>query len=476
MQQSLQSLQQKVTLLRAEGKYKETIKASYELLRLGSEENDAKSILTAHINNAAAYYCIGDIEEALKSIDCYTELCKQHGDENDWINLYNVSFLLYEMNKDYVKAKETLYKSIELAKKNEKYNIVSNGYSNLSYIYMVEENFELALKMAQKGLEMARLHKPESPILEFRVKLNIAKSYIYLNQMSKAKQLIDVLINEPFLSSFMREHAQCYDLQGFWFMKNKQYKEAFDSYTKAKSIVESYNDVNFLKSIQEFRCQLCELMNDVEMGFKVQKEYITLLKQISERELELTALKLDVKHSLSEMMEKATLDHLTGVYNRNLLEERANEWLTQAALHQQSIVCMVFDLDNLKSLNDQHGHLVGDEAIKHVSKIFAEALNESEIIGRYGGDEFVIIMKDATLQDSEKKAIQMKDNLKSNSLLIDGQNITLQISMGLADNARGEITTFEQLFYKADVALYKAKKAGKNQIYINNTGTAVLSK
>ena len=145
--QDLNLLQQKVTMLRTEGKYKDTIEAGYELLKVGIELKDYKSILTAYINNAASFYCVGDIEEAFNCIDQYTEVCTKHGDEADWVNLYNVSFLLYETNKDYIKAKETLEKSIQLAGKLEKYNIVSNGYSNLSHVYMMEGNFEKALEM-----------------------------------------------------------------------------------------------------------------------------------------------------------------------------------------------------------------------------------------------------------------------------------------------------------------------------------------
>ena len=140
--ENLRLLQQRVTLLRSEGKYKEAIESCYYLLKCGIESNDYKSILTAHINNAASYYCIGDIEEALKSIDLYDKVCSKHGDDADKLNLYNTLFILYEYNNDYYKAKQTLEKSIELGKTLEKYNIVSNGYSNYSHILINESNYK----------------------------------------------------------------------------------------------------------------------------------------------------------------------------------------------------------------------------------------------------------------------------------------------------------------------------------------------
>ena len=105
-------LQKKISSLRVEGKYKETIETCYELLERAIEVNDYKSILTAHIGNAASFYCIGDIEEAFNSIELYSEVCTQYGDELDWINLYNILGVVYIHNKDFEKAKETIKKSI----------------------------------------------------------------------------------------------------------------------------------------------------------------------------------------------------------------------------------------------------------------------------------------------------------------------------------------------------------------------------
>ncbi|QQZ10286.1 hypothetical protein [Heyndrickxia vini] len=92
-QDELKSLQQNVSLHRSEGKYKEAIEASYHLLKCGIEVNDYKSMLIAHMNNAASYYCIGDIKEAFHSIEAYDQLCDIYGDDEDYLGLYNVLFL-----------------------------------------------------------------------------------------------------------------------------------------------------------------------------------------------------------------------------------------------------------------------------------------------------------------------------------------------------------------------------------------------
>ncbi|WP_042142829.1 GGDEF domain-containing protein [Paucisalibacillus sp. EB02] len=466
--QTLKKQQQKVTLLRAEGKYKETIKESYKLLNLGNELNDYKSILTAHINNAASFYSIGAIEDAFQSIDAYTEVCNDHGDVADTLNLYNVLFLLHDYNKEYGKAKETLSKTIQLGKEIEKYNIVSNAYSNYSHVSILEECYDVGLQNGMMGLEMAKLHKPESRILQIRVMLNIAQSHIGLGNLDDANRIIEEIMADPILESFVREKSQSYILLGNWYAKRELFKEAFESYTVAKELVESYNDIYLLKTIQLERSKMCEQMNDIQLGYQVQKEYISLLDEITNRELTLTALKLDIKHSISAMKRKATTDFLTGLYNRDYLETTTDNWLKQASVNDESIACIVFDIDSFKLINDEFGHLFGDEVIKQVSQSCSSIIQDNELMGRYGGDEFVVILPNTSIEKGEIRAKQIQNTVRSMKISKDGRNISLSLSIGVADNSGGNIKTFLELFHAADEGLYKAKQNGKNQVVSTN--------
>lgn len=457
-------LQQKVTKLRAEGRYKETIENCYNLIENAMELKDYKSILVAYINFGASYYCIGDIEAAFNSLSDHKEICEKYGDETDVLNSNNILFLLYDYNKDYVNAKNTLKKSIDLGKKLKKYNIVSNGYSNYSHVCMIEENYTEALEMANIGLQMAKLHEPASEILEIRVKLNIAKALIGLKDLKTSKILIDEMINNKILESFIREKAECYDLQGNWYNEQKLYEKALESYAIAKNLVESYNDVYLLKSIQEQRCKICDEIGDIKLGYQVQKEYISLLNEISERELSLTALKLEIKHNVAYIEKKSNTDYLTGLYNRSYMETISNEWLKNAYKSNESIICIVFDIDGFKFFNDNYGHLFGDEVIKQVSKICSKIIKETDLMGRFGGDEFVIILKDVSLENGKKKANEILEAVRNLKIYKDDKSIQITISIGITDNINATVIEFKELFNLADIRLYKAKKNGKNQV------------
>ncbi|MBL4935689.1 GGDEF domain-containing protein [Clostridium sp. YIM B02515] len=460
----LVKLQQEVTLLRAEGKYKDTIQNCFSLLNASMEMKDYKSILTAYINLAASYYCIGDIEEAFKCIEEHEAICNIHGDDLDKLNSYNISFLIYEYNKNIDKSKATLEKSIALGKKLNKYNIVSNAYSNYSHICMLDEDYNKALEMGILGLDAAKLHKPASPILELRVKLNIAKAYIYLKDFHDSKVLLDEMLNSPFLDSFPREKSQCYDLEGQWYREQNLYRQAYESFTNAKVIVESYNDIYLLKTIQEERCKLCELMDDFNLGYKLQKEYISILKEISERELSLAALKLEIKHNIMLLEKKAYTDQLTGIYNRDYLENTTNNWLNEAYQKNESVVCLVLDIDRFKCINDEFGHLFGDEVVKQVSRACSNIIREDDLIGRFGGDEFVIILRGASLNDGIKKAEQILETIRSLNINYGDKTIDITVSIGVTDNLDSMAMHFSELFRAADMRLYKAKRSGRNQI------------
>ncbi|MET0960034.1 MAG: GGDEF domain-containing protein, partial [Psychrobacillus psychrotolerans] len=418
----LSSLQTEVTKLRAEGKYQETIEKASELLELGVLHNDYKSILIAHINQAASYYSIGDIEEAFVSMEQYEGITQAHGDDADYLQLYNIMFLLYEYNKQYDYAKETLLKSMQLAEQLKKYNILSNAYSNYSHVCIKLEEYENALDMAKKGLAAAKLHEPNTPVLEVRVMFNIAHAYICLNLLEDAKLVMDEMEKKNVFDSFIRERAQFQMLKGDWLSKKEAHRESFQAYSTAKEIVDTYQDVYLLKTIQERRLKISEIMEDVHLSYQVQKEYINLLNIINEREIANKAIKLNVKHQLSKIQKKAEMDYLTGLFNRGYLSELATSWLIDAEETKTPISCIAFDLDGFKAVNDLHGHLVSDKVICEVGSVCKSTLIPGFVIGRYGGDEFVIIGRNS-LEETVKLANVLKETISGMKLVENEQCI-----------------------------------------------------
>ncbi|HEY8891013.1 MAG TPA: GGDEF domain-containing protein [Clostridium sp.] len=125
---------------------------------------------------------------------------------------------------------------------------------------------------------------------------------------------------------------------------------------------------------------------------------------------------------------------------------------------------MVFDLDGFKVINDEFGHLFGDEVIKQVSKACSSILREDDIFARFGGDEFVIIFKGIELKNGEKEAEQILNTVRNLNIYNNGKLIPITISIGVTDNLSCAAKYFNELFRVADLRLYKAKNRGRNQV------------
>ena len=456
-EQELKRLKHRVTILRAEGKYKETIEEGERLLLIGEEKQDYKTMLIALINIAASFYCIGDIPEAFKRMEMYERICQSHGEEDDFLKLYNIRFLLYEILKDFEKAKETLEKSIMLGEKLKKYNIVSNAYSNYSHICIVEGDYKTALELGERGLEAALKYSPKSYILEFRVKLNIVCSLIRLGQLERAEEMLKKMKMEPVLETFPREMTQFLTLEGNLLAAKGNFQKALEKYQDAKKKAEKYEDLYLLKEIQEYRNDLCVKTNNIELGYQVQREYIDLLKKIGEKQMHIAAIKLEIQNRLSDLKHKADTDSLTALYNRNYIEKETDRRLKEAARNNQSVLCIAFDIDRFHDINENYGYFFGDEVIIKIAEKLKETVGE-HLLGRSGGVGFILVASGTEFREGKELANRMKTAIEGLQFFRNEHFFTVTTTFGIADNRRGKIKNFRELFEICECRLIEAKR------------------
>jgi len=162
------------------------------------------------------------------------------------------------------------------------------------------------------------------------------------------------------------------------------------------------------------------------------------------------------------LLEQAsTRDYLTNAATRERLEEEARRWMSFCR-RQGLPLCLVFvDLDDLKRINDRYGHVMGDIALKEVAALMKKQLRNSDTIARWGGDEFVLLLPNVTLQN----AVLLLDRVKAavNRLTIEG-SVTVSCSFGVVQ--MGPESTYAEMLSQADALMYRAKKNGKGRICI----------
>jgi len=159
----------------------------------------------------------------------------------------------------------------------------------------------------------------------------------------------------------------------------------------------------------------------------------------------------------------ATIDTLTHLYNLRALKQRFEEELARAGRYQSSLVVLFLDLDKFKMVNDTHGHLIGDYVLRETAQIIRDSIRTSDIPGRYGGEEFVVIMVNTDAKSCLASARRICEAIHSHKYEMNEISITNKISIGLAEFPK-DGDTMEELIQAADTAMYTAKGQGGNQV------------
>ncbi|SFR66078.1 PAS domain S-box-containing protein/diguanylate cyclase (GGDEF) domain-containing protein [Marinobacter daqiaonensis] len=189
--------------------------------------------------------------------------------------------------------------------------------------------------------------------------------------------------------------------------------------------------------------------------------------------LALEGIVLDIterKELEQRLSELATLDALTGQLNRRETERLLEEEVIRANRYQRQLAVLWVDLDHFKDVNDTHGHAVGDQVLRAVSLRLADSIRAVDTLGRFGGEEFIVVLPEMSVMEAEEIAERLRHRVADEPILTtSGEPLALTISIGVAvfpDHA----TTAEGLCELADRAMYRAKEEGRNRTAIATPG------
>ena len=166
-----------------------------------------------------------------------------------------------------------------------------------------------------------------------------------------------------------------------------------------------------------------------------------------------------------ELARQARTDALTGCLNRGTLEELAKREAARARRHDRLLSLALIDVDHLKAINDEHGHAAGDAALRHVGRVFAQAVRAQDLFGRYGGDEFLLVMPETGKADAVAACERVCRAVKSAIVDHGGVRLAITVSVGVA-TTRGNAADVAGLLSAADAALYAVKAGGRNSVRV----------
>jgi len=166
---------------------------------------------------------------------------------------------------------------------------------------------------------------------------------------------------------------------------------------------------------------------------------------------------------LTEVQRLATTDDLTGLYNRRALMEIAQLEFERFLRYGFPLSVLMFDIDKFKKLNDQWGHLIGDEVLKELGKLCKLSLRNVDILGRYGGEEFIALLPQTALADAQHTAERLRSIIDNYPFYCRDQCLHITISIGVVE-AQSQDKSLDALLDRVDQAMYRAKAAGRNTV------------
>ncbi|MGC8869515.1 MAG: GGDEF domain-containing protein [Brevinematia bacterium] len=185
----------------------------------------------------------------------------------------------------------------------------------------------------------------------------------------------------------------------------------------------------------------------------------------------------------AELFNRAIHDNLTGLYNINYFKNLMKDEMAKVKKFGNNFSLAVIDLDHFKHINDTYGHTIGDEALKFFAKVLKEEIRRStDIVARYGGDEFIIAFPSTSLEGAFNVCSKIKERLNNENFHINNKIFfKLTPSIGIACITKDDINTkenedflFRKLFIRADTALYNSKKTGRNKITLYNESLTLI--
>lgn len=186
-----------------------------------------------------------------------------------------------------------------------------------------------------------------------------------------------------------------------------------------------------------------------------------------EKQVKVRTQELEEAHK--ELVSMVNKDSMTGLYNRRYFNEISNTLLQISRREGTALSALMIDIDRFKVVNDNFGHLVGDRVLKQVANIMLEMMRESDIIVRFGGEEFIILLPGTELDGAGLIAKKMREAMQSAEVITDDNEIVkFTVSIGIAACDCKNDANIDDLVHRIDVAMYDAKRSGRNKVVLYN--------
>jgi diguanylate cyclase (GGDEF)-like protein len=449
--------------------------------------------------------------QALKILDEALQITKDESlPESGLSVIHNATGLVYQRNSMFDKAYEHVYKAWEIwDREGDAYDAFNMLHNLVDYASSLEQ-YDLAKEHVAKMLEMSIQH-PEYPDFIFFAAFNeglvayrqadyqqaavsleralshedktnesyfvantqilLSESLIEIKQFDKAKALIEN-IDPSVLSrtvsktriSALKDFKQndASRISSYLLNLDRLWRQKFAQFIAQKRLLQlDEHDTKIAAFENQILAQKLAI-SELELAHETAKTRITTLSFLLGVAVIAFLLLVIIQQTKSKkrFKSRSETDYLTGIANRAHVMEQGKLLVNKANAKSQAFSLILFDLDNFKQINDTFGHDSGDTVIQTVSKVTSQHLRDSDLLGRIGGEEFLILLPGLTNSEALNVANRVKVEIANTDIIVAGASIKCSVSLGVSSLQTQE--NLSQLVSNADKALYEAKRLGKN--------------
>ncbi|MCQ2738882.1 MAG: GGDEF domain-containing protein [bacterium] len=420
---------------------------------------------TSTLRNYAQNWCIidGTIEDSVKDT-IYSAYEEIHG--NDFV-INNKAFKLPQTIGDVSLKIDSLY--IPIVKLGMVFGIVElefteNTTVDMGFLFLMKIfGAQISLKLqnivlneqSQINVEFHDSMKNIAKIIETQYEINYIVPLI--------GEMLDRFISDHLIYVFLKQDGN-FNLVWPKACNDKRVFDAIEQLDKDYNYILTNDDkIGAFPLFSEEEITGCIVARS--MVEQLSKRDIEYLEQLTRQ----AAATINRANSYSTILQYATLDALTNLNNRRQFETRLGQEVAIAKRQCNPLCAMMIDIDFFKKVNDTYGHAAGDEVLRTVASVIKDNLRESDIPSRYGGEEFAILLPFTKPDEAKIVGERLRQAVEDKNIIVNlddlsKQNIKVTISMGISQYNGNE--TGENLFERADKALYEAKTSGRNRVHM----------
>ena len=321
---------------------------------------------------------------------------------------------------------------------------------------LMESTGELFAEDQWIGIQLGKLREMMSKPIDFQV---MEQAVHCLEEISQRQGIIKRSLTEAKSTLKRMVTTLITNIEG---LSNTtgDYQVKLEQYVDKISKIDDINELNQLLGVI-----MEETKQMQENALNYRDDFLAAQAEVTKAQNKINQLETE----LQQMGEKVQEDHLTGVLNRRGLDAAFAREASRSMRHHSSLCFALLDIDNFKQLNDTHGHKVGDDALVYLVESVKDTTRPEDIVSRYGGEEFVILLPNTKIDEAVQVLSRIRRSLTKKFFLNENKRLLITFSAGVAQLQSGE--SQESIFKRADEALYRAKKGGKNQIVMAGSST-----